>query len=137
MAFTLRVFLPAPPPIVFGAFQGHVDRWWGYRLRERARVVVEPRVGGRFAQEWDNGGALFGHFTVWDPPQLIVLTGPLAMTRPVLNTVELHFADVPDGTQLEITHRAVGDLEADAREMYASGWQELFGSDLHRFVSSR
>lgn len=135
MELWVRVFLPVPPPRAFAAFANDIDSWWGYRLRDRARCTIEARVGGRFTQEWDNGGMLFGEFTVWDPPSLIVLRGPLTMTRPVLNTVEFLFEPAPDGTHLSVTHRAVGDLEAGDRDLYESGWRELLGDGLFRYVT--
>jgi len=129
------IFLPAPTNRAWAAFTLDVDRWWTYRLRDRTRCVIEPYVGGRWLQEWDNGGALFGTFTVWDPPQLLCLTGPLAMTRPAHNLLEFHFEPADSGTNLTVRHEAFGGFEAGTDEMYANGWRELIGGSLHSYLS--
>src|SRR4051812_34021950 len=102
----MAVYLPAPPNRAWAAFTLDVDHWWTYRLRDRTRCVIEPYVGGRWLQEWDNGGALFGTFTVWDPPTMLCLIGPLAMTRPAHNLLEFHFEPADQGTRLTVRHEA-------------------------------
>jgi uncharacterized protein YndB with AHSA1/START domain len=134
-AYELSLYLPAPPPRVWAAFTLDIDHWWSYRLRDRTRCIIEPQVGGRWMQEWDNGGALFGNFTVWDPPKLLCVTGPLAMTRPAYNLLEFQFDAADTGTQVTIRHEAFGTFEADTAEMYANGWRELIGRSLHAYVS--
>ena len=136
-AYETAIFLPVTPNKAWAAFTLDIDRWWTYRLRDRTRCVIEPYVGGRWLQEWDNGGALFGNFTVWDPPQLLCLTGPLAMTRPAHNLLEFHFEGTQEGgTNLTVRHEAFGAFEAGTDEMYANGWRELIGSSLHSYLST-
>lgn len=135
-AYAVDFFLPAPPTRVWIALVHEIDRWWTYRLRDRTRVVIEPEVGGRWIQEWDNGGALFGTFTVFDPPRLLCITGPMAMTRPAHNWLQFSLEPVADGTKLTLQHDAVGDFDADTGDIYESGWQELIGSALHAYVQA-
>jgi uncharacterized protein YndB with AHSA1/START domain len=134
-SYEIGIFLPAPPPKVWAAFTLDLDHWWTYRLRERTRCIIEPGVGGRWVQAWDSGGALFGTFTVWDPPRLLVLDGPLAMTTPAHNRLEFEFAPVESATKLWIRHRAYGDFDVDAEATYVNGWRELIGSSLHEYLS--
>ncbi len=134
-AYEQTIYLPAPPPKVWAAFTLDIDHWWSYRLRDRTRCTIETRVGGRWMQEWDNGGALFGNFTVWDPPKLLCVTGPLAMTRPAHNLLEFQFDAADTGTQVTIRHEAFGTFDPDTGDMYASGWRELIGRSLHSYLS--
>jgi uncharacterized protein YndB with AHSA1/START domain len=130
-----QIFLPAPPARAWAAFTLEIDHWWTYRLRDRTRCTIEPFVGGRWMQEWDNGGALFGNFTVWDPPRLLMVVGPLAMTRPAHNLLEFHFEPTDGGTQVLIRHEAYGVFDDDTEEMYANGWRDLIGGALHAHLS--
>lgn len=130
----LAIHLPAPPPRVWSALTLDIDRWWNYRLRERARCIIEPEVGGRWVQAWDSGGALFGTFTVWDPPHLLVVTGQLAMTGPAHNVLELRLAGAGGGTEVTVRHDAFGRFDADAGAIYEAGWRELLGVSLRRHL---
>ena len=131
----IAFFLPVPQQKAYTLFLNDVDHWWTYRVRDRARCELEPVVGGRWMQSWDGGGALFAIFTVVDPPQLVRISGPLAMTKPAVNVVDFVFEPLPDGTRLTVLHRAFGDLEPGSEEMYESGWKELIGESFHAYVS--
>ena len=130
-----HIFLPASPARVWAAFTLDVDQWWTYRLRDRTRCTIETFVGGRWMQEWDNGGALFGNFTVWDPPKMLALVGPLAMTRPAHNVLEFLFDQTDGGTQVIVRHEAYGVFDDDTEEMYASGWRDLIGGALRSYLT--
>lgn len=134
-AYEVSIFLPVPAPRAFSAFVNDLDRWWTFRLRDRTRCIIEPHVGGRWMQEWDNGGALFGNFTVFDPPKMLVITGPLAMTQPAYNRVEFRFEPVEGGTKLWVLHQAFGEFEPDTADMYTDGWEELLGGSLFNYVT--
>jgi uncharacterized protein YndB with AHSA1/START domain len=134
-SYEVSFFLAAPPTKVWIALVHEIDRWWTYRLRDRTRCVIEAQVGGRWMQEWDNGGALFGTFTVFDPPSLLCVTGPMAMTRPAHNWLQFSLAPVEGGTTLTLVHDAVGDFDADTGDIYESGWQELIGTALRAWLA--
>jgi len=141
-AFTLRhfsyelgIYVAAPPPKVWQALTLDIDHWWNYRLRDRTRCIIEPGVGGRWMQAWDSGGALFGTFTVWDPPHVLVVSGPLAMTKPAHNRLEFELVPADTGTKVWVRHQAYGDFDADTPEIYANGWNELIGQSLYNYVS--
>jgi uncharacterized protein YndB with AHSA1/START domain len=137
-SYRIEVELPAPPHQVWAAFTLEIDRWWNYRLRARTRCRIDPTVGGLWIQEWDNGGAVFGTFTVWDPPHLLVLTGSMAMTRPAHNVLEVHFAPAPgDATTLAVEHHSFGAFAAGTGAMYEAGWRELVGESLRAHLARR
>lgn len=135
IAVDVTVFLPVPPVRAFTSFLNDVDHWWTYRVRDRARCILEPEIGGRWMQTWDNGGSLFGIITVIDPPQMIRVQGPLAMTGAAMNVVDFIFEEAPDGTHLIVQHRGFGDIEEGSAEMYESGWHELLGESFHAWLS--
>ncbi len=133
-SYEMSIYLAAPPPKVFGAFVNEIDRWWTYRLRDRTRCTIEPWVGGRWLQEWDNGGALFGTFTVFDPPRLLCISGPLAMSRAAQNLLQFQFDPADTGTNVVVSHQAFGDFDADTADIYRNGWDELIGSSLRDYL---
>lgn len=134
-AFEVAFFLPVPHQRAYNTFVNEVDHWWSYRMHERARCILEPEVGGRWMQTWDNGGALFANVLLIDPPRLLRVGGPLAMTRPAHNVVDFAFEPITDGTTLTVSHRGYGELEDEAGQMYLAGWQELIGESFFAFVT--
>ena len=134
-SYEVSFYLPAPPPKVWVSFVQEIDRWWSYRLRDRTRVTIEAEVGGRWMQQWDSGGALFGTFTVFDPPSLLCVTGPLAMTRPAFNWLEFAFDAADAGTKLTLRHQAMGEFDPDTASIYENGWQELIGTAFYDYLT--
>ena len=132
--YEVNIFIPVPPARLWAAFTLNIDEWWTYRLRDRTRCTIEPWVGGRWMQEWDNGGALFGTFTVFDPPRLLCIAGPLAMSRAAQNLLQFQFDPADTGTSVIVSHQAFGDFDADTAEIYRNGWDELIGSSLRDYL---
>jgi len=67
-----------PPEVVFAALTTGLDAWWPHRTRAAARIVYEPKVGGRLFEDWGDGAGLaYGQVIHYDPPrkQVAVFTG--------------------------------------------------------------
>lgn len=63
----LEVEIEAPPEKVFQALTTDMDAWWPHRMKPGSRIRHEARLGGVIAEEWDGGGAIYGHITGFDP----------------------------------------------------------------------
>ena len=66
------------PSAVFEALTTGLDAWWPHRSRDKARIVYEPRVGGRLYEDWGDGsGMSYGQVIHYEPPlkQVAVFTG--------------------------------------------------------------
>ena len=62
-------------------------------------MILEPWPGGRWFRDRGNGvGHLWGHVQVIKPPVLIELSGPMFMSYPALNHVELRLDQIAGGT---------------------------------------
>src|SRR5713101_1066351 len=84
---------------------------------ESLQLQIEPKPGGRWFRDRGNGiGHLWGFVQVIKPPTLLELSGPLFMSYPVMNHVEVSLAQIAGGTKVTLRHRAIGFLDPAHRE---------------------
>lgn len=96
---------------------------------ESLQAVVEPWPGGRWFRDRGNGvGHLWGHVQTIKPPVLLELSGPLFMSYPALNHIEVKLQQQPGGTRVEFRHRAIGLIEPAHREGIGTGWKFMLES---------
>ena len=89
-------------------------------------MILEPKVGGRWYRDRGNGiGHLWGFVQVIKPPVLLELSGPMFMSYPAINHIEVKLEEIAGGTRLAFRHRAIGFLDAAHREGVSAGWQHL------------
>src|ERR1700704_435153 len=68
--------------------------------RESMQMILEQWPGGRWFRDRGNGiGHLWGHVQVIKPPVLLELSGPMFMSYPALNHVELRLDQIARGNQ--------------------------------------
>src|ERR1700759_3081411 len=90
---------------------------------ESMQMILEPWPGGRWFRDRGNGiGHLWGHVQVIKPPVLLELSGPMFMSYPALNHIELKLEQRPGGTHLDFRHRAIGLIDSEHRKHMAEGW---------------
>jgi hypothetical protein len=88
------------------------------------QMVLEQWPGGRWFRDRGNGvGHLWGHVQTIKAPVLLELSGPLFMSYPAINHVEVKLEPVAGGTKVTLRHRAVGMIEPGHREGLAKGWK--------------
>lgn len=115
-AVVVTTLVEVDPATAFSVFTEDVDAWWkqGPRYRvhadRRSTMRFEPRVGGRFLEEYEpDGGDAFEHgrVRVWDPPARLVFEMSGRDFRPDQTTeVEVVFEPVDGGaTRVTVTHR--------------------------------
>jgi hypothetical protein len=93
---------------------------------ESMQMILEQWPGGRWFRDRGNGvGHLWGHVQVIKAPTLLELSGPMFMSYPAINHVEIKLEEVPGGTKLALRHRAIGLLEQAHREGVSQGWQHM------------
>jgi uncharacterized protein YndB with AHSA1/START domain len=131
--FTLR----ATPDRAFQVFTAGFGGWWPRTHyvgdSPLAGAVIEPRVGGRWYGEHEDGvERLWGDVLAWEPPGRLVLAWRLnaqfAYDPDLLTEVDVRFTAIGEGeTRVDFEHRGLerfGDSEA-ARATLASmdgGW---------------
>lgn len=91
---------------------------------ESLQMILEQWAGGRWFRDRGNGvGHLWGHVQVIKPPVLLELSGPMFMSYPAMNHMEIKLEEIAGGTRVGLRHRALGFLEPDHRNNVSKGWQ--------------
>jgi len=107
----------APIEHTFAVFVREIGAWWPVQPcsagQDRVRgVTVEPRLGGRVYETWDDGTAVdWGTVTGWRPPESFAMTWVLTPER---TEVELTFRAVTSSlTRVAVEHRGWEALDDD------------------------
>jgi len=131
-----EVVIEADPGRVFDGLLD-VDAWWSYRYSADSKgLVLEPRVGGRFYEFFDEAdeGALYGVVTLFKRPEQIVISGSIGMSEAIIGLVQFELEAHERGTLLKLSHQATGPISQATREGYTVGWKALLGENLKQFV---
>jgi uncharacterized protein YndB with AHSA1/START domain len=125
----------APIDKVFAAISSDVGKWWPHRFHQGSTVGFEPRIGGRFFEEWGPGSAaLYATVTLIEPPARLRLSGPMGMAGATACSLEYLLAAIPGGSRLSLVHDIFGLLDEDVVEDYRQGWIEILGTTLKAFL---
>ena len=93
---------------------------------ESLQMILEQWPGGRWFRDRGNGvGHFWGHVQVLKPPVLLELSGPMFMSYPAVNHLEVKLEQRPGGTHVELRHRAIGLIDSAHREGVGSGWKHI------------
>jgi hypothetical protein len=96
---------------------------------ESMQMILEQWPGGRWFRDRGNGiGHLWGHVQVIKPPVLLELSGPMFMSYPAMNHVEIKLEPVAGGTKVTLRHRAIGMIEQQHRDGLSTGWKHYLGA---------
>ena len=96
---------------------------------ESLQMILEQWPGGRWFRDRGNGiGHLWGHVQVIKPPVLLELSGPMFMSYPAMNHLEVKLEEIAGGTRLALRHRAIGFIEPAHREGVSTGWQHMLNA---------
>jgi hypothetical protein len=96
---------------------------------ESMQMVLEQWPGGRWFRDRGNGvGHLWGHVQVIKAPTLLELSGPMFMSYPAINHLEIKLEEISGGTRLNLRHRAIGFLEEAHRTGVSAGWAHMLAN---------
>jgi uncharacterized protein YndB with AHSA1/START domain len=130
-----EVRLAAPPEKVFAALTTEIDAWWPFRFRPNARVVFEPRVGGRMYEDWGDGqGALYGTCVHYEPPHKCGAYGDGAMNNG-FNSMNWDVV-VPDGGGCiyRKSNTMWGAVPEEVERMFREGSRAILEQHLRAYV---
>ena len=89
-------------------------------------MTLEEWAGGRWFRDRGEGiQHLWGHVQVIKPPVLIELSGPMFMSYPALNHIEVKIDQMSGGAKVTLRHRAIGMIDPEHREGLSEGWKHM------------
>ena len=104
---------------------------------ESLQMVLEPWAGGRWFRDRGEGVQhLWGHVQVIKQPVLLEMSGPMFMSYPAVNHVEIKLDQIPGGTKVTLRHRAMGFLDPAHKEGVSTGWQHMLDAVKADFAES-
>jgi hypothetical protein len=107
---------------------------------ESINLIIEPFAGGRWYRDRGEGiQHLWGHVQAIKPGELLELSGPMFMSYPAINHVEVKLSEIPDGIKVTLRHRAIGMLDPAHREGVKTGWKgmlDLVAADFSKATGS-
>jgi len=93
---------------------------------ESMQMILEQWPGGRWFRDRGNGiGHLWGHVQVIKAPVLLELSGPMFMSYPAMNHLEIRLQEISGGTRLTLRHRAIGLIDPAHRAGVSTGWKHI------------
>ena len=115
----------------------HIAAWWPDCVRPGAKVALEPRVGGRFFENCDDGcGTLLGQVSRLLTPEEFVIEGSFGLDQPACAVWGVQLE--PAGAQTTILHgryRAFGAFDDEARVIAVNDWEARYTA-LARYVAA-
>src|SRR5688572_27730126 len=100
-------------------------------------MILEEWAGGRWFRDRGEGiQHLWGHVQVLKPPVLIEISGPMFMSYPAINHLEIKLEKISGGTNVTLRHRAIGMIADDHREGIGEGWKGLLDTLKSDFAES-
>jgi hypothetical protein len=97
---------------------------------------LEPKAGGRWYRDRGNGvGHLWGFVQVIKPSELLELSGPMFMSYPAINHIEVKIEQLKieplktelaaAGCRISLRHRALGMIDPEHRKNIGNGWSHM------------
>jgi uncharacterized protein YndB with AHSA1/START domain len=123
---------------VFAALTKDTSFWWGapYLIDDQLKaLVVEPKLGGKFYEDWgDGGGAIWGIVTQWKQNEIFEFTGKCGMGGAVNGVICFTLESKGSSTLLKLEHDAVGHVTDKTQSGYSYGWNDLLEKRLKAYV---
>jgi hypothetical protein len=93
---------------------------------ESLEMTLEEWAGGRWFRDRGNGVQhLWGHVQVIKAPTLLELSGPMFMSYPALNHIEVKVDQIAGGAKVTLRHRAIGMISPEHRAGLSEGWTAI------------
>jgi len=90
------------------------------------QMLLEEKPGGRWYRDRGHGvGHLWGFVQVIKAPSLLELSGPMFMSYPATNHVEVKVEATSGGSRVTLRHRALGMIDPEHRKGVGTGWAHM------------
>lgn len=126
---TQSIDIKADIEVVFRSLLHRLGEGFATPEGNSLQMKMEQWPGGRWFRDRGNGiGHFWGHVQVIKPPVLLELSGPLFMSYPALNHIEVKLEQRPGGTHVDFRHRAIGIIDPAHRQGVTEGWKHMLDS---------
>jgi uncharacterized protein YndB with AHSA1/START domain len=121
-----QIEIKAAPEKVFKVMLDRLGKDNTTPAGESLQLQLEAKPGGRWFRDRGNGiGHLWGFVQVIKPPSLLELSGPLFMSYPAHNHVEVKVEKTATGSRVTLRHRAIGLIDPEHRKGVSTGWGHM------------
>ena len=128
----LSIWIDASPEVTWKKAVHEVNVWWRSNLREGSLgVFIEPHLGGRFWQKYDEegNGVLYGTVSYLNAPKAIHLTNAFGMAGVSVWTNTWRLFPQNGGTSFQYTNQILSELpERYMSSRYKALTRELLNS---------
>lgn len=112
-----HIDIKAPPEKAFAAVLHRFGKGNTRPDGESLQLELEPKAGGRWYRNRGKGVEhLWGFVQVIKPPSLLELSGPLFMSYPATNHIEIKIEPADGGCKVVLRHRALGMIDPEHRK---------------------
>jgi hypothetical protein len=126
------------PDTLFDLMTGDISPWWDHHMSEHpVRLVIEPRPGGAFLEQFDAAGSGVHHavVTAAERGKLLRMEGPLGLAGTALLCVwTWEYTATPTGTKLTFTGNLTGQLDDGMEQVIAQVWNHFLVEQLKPYV---
>jgi Activator of Hsp90 ATPase homolog 1-like protein len=124
-----HVDVKATPEKAFAAVLHRLGKGNTNLENQSLQLQLEEKPGGRWYRDRGDGvGHLWGFVQVIKAPSLLELSGPMFMSYPVTNHVEVKIEEAPGGSRVSLRHRAIGMIDPEHRKNVGRGWNHMLTS---------
>jgi len=123
-----EIRIAAPPETVWEALTTGIGAWWPHTFNDRPkRIVLEPTIGGRFYEEFDDSGAgaLYATVTYVDPVRTLRTSGPMGIQGAAMYVKTFQIEPDGDGAMVRSTASLMGAVDGEMVESYRAGGEEV------------
>lgn len=122
-----QIEVDAPAAEVYKGMLHRFGKGFAGENGETLGMELEEFAGGRWYRDRGEGVQhLWGHVQVLKPSSLIELAGPMFMSYPAINHIEVKLSEAEGKTTVRLRHRALGMLDATHRANISTGWTHMF-----------
>jgi uncharacterized protein YndB with AHSA1/START domain len=123
-----EVEVAASPTSVWEALTTGIGDWWPHTFQDRPlRIVLEPTIGGRFYEQFDESGAgaLYATVTYLEPGRILRISGPMGLRGAAIYVKTYRLEAGGQGTRVRTTAAIFGAVAPETIEGYRTGGEEV------------
>jgi DNA-binding transcriptional ArsR family regulator/uncharacterized protein YndB with AHSA1/START domain len=131
-----QVTIDAGVAAVWTALTEQIGQWWTHSFTDKPyAIVLEPVIGGRFYEQFDESGAgaLYATVTYLEPGKTLRTSGPMGMPGASQYVKTYRLEADGEATTVRTTASVLGDIDPGTIANYSNGNRSLLES-LKRYV---